>query len=41
LYQSAAPYGNASIGIVRVEISLQSVNTRLEQIGDSGGATQQ
>jgi len=40
LYQGVAPYGNASIGIVRVEASLQSVNTRLDQIGDSGGSTQ-
>ena len=41
LYQSVAPYGNASIGIVRVETSLQSVNTRLARIGDSGGAEEQ
>ena len=40
LYQSAAPYGNASAGIVRVEAALQSVNARLELIGDPGGADQ-
>jgi tetratricopeptide (TPR) repeat protein/predicted Ser/Thr protein kinase len=38
LYQSAAPYGNASGGIVRVEAALQAVNARLELIGDAGGA---
>ncbi|MFZ1143742.1 MAG: tetratricopeptide repeat protein, partial [Bryobacteraceae bacterium] len=41
LYQSVAPYGNASVGIVRVQTSLESVNTRLEQIPDSGGAARQ
>ena len=41
LYQSVAPYGNSSIGIVRVEISLRSVNARLDQIGDAGGVLQQ
>ncbi len=40
LYQSAAPYGNASAGIVRVEASLSVVNARLEQIADSGAAVQ-
>ncbi len=40
LYQSVAPYGNASIGIVRVEASLLAVNARLEQIADGGGAIQ-
>jgi tetratricopeptide (TPR) repeat protein/predicted Ser/Thr protein kinase len=40
LYQSVAPYGNASAGIVRVEASLQNVNTRLQQIADSGGGVQ-
>jgi len=40
LYQNAAPYGNASAGIVRVEAALQTVNARLELIGDSGGADQ-
>ena len=32
IYQSIAPYGNASDGIVRVEKSLESVNSRLQQI---------
>ena len=41
LYQGVAPYGNASIGIVRVEISLRVVNSRLDQIGDSGGSGRQ
>ncbi|MGD0667930.1 MAG: serine/threonine-protein kinase [Bryobacteraceae bacterium] len=41
LYQSVAPYGNASIGIARVQTSLESVHARLDQIAVSGGATQQ
>jgi tetratricopeptide (TPR) repeat protein len=40
LYQSVAPYGNASAGIVRVEASLQNVNARLQQIADTGSAVQ-
>jgi len=35
LYQEITPYANASTRIVRVQISLDSVNTRLQQI-DSG-----
>jgi tetratricopeptide (TPR) repeat protein len=38
LYQNVAPYGNASVGIVRVQVSLLVVNARLQQIADSGGA---
>ncbi len=40
LYQNVAPYGNASVGIVRVQVSLVIVNALLHQIADSGGATQ-
>jgi len=36
LYQDVAPYGNANDGIVRVEQSLESVNFRLQQIGQEG-----
>ena len=32
LYQSIAPWGNANASIARVQSSLESVNTRLEQI---------
>ncbi len=32
LYQAVAPYGSASAGIARVEESLDSVNSRLDQI---------
>jgi tetratricopeptide (TPR) repeat protein len=32
LYQSVAPYGNAYLSIVRVQLSLDSVNYRLQQI---------
>jgi serine/threonine protein kinase len=35
IYQTVAPYGNANDGIVRVEKSLDSVNSRLQQI-DAG-----
>ncbi len=38
LYQDIAPYGNANDGIVKVEKSLDSVNSRLEQIEQAGGA---
>jgi tetratricopeptide (TPR) repeat protein len=37
LYQSVAPYGNASVGIVRVQASLLFVNAKLQQIADTGG----
>ena len=40
LYQNVAPYGNASVGIVRVQASLLIVNARLQQIADTGGAAQ-
>ena len=40
LYQNVAPYGNASVGIVRVQASLLIVNVRLQQIADTGGAAQ-
>jgi tetratricopeptide (TPR) repeat protein len=40
LYQSVAPYGNASAGIVRVEASVKSVKARLQQIEDSEDAEQ-
>jgi tetratricopeptide (TPR) repeat protein/predicted Ser/Thr protein kinase len=36
LYQNVAPYGNASIGIVRVQLLLLLVNARLQQVADSG-----
>lgn len=36
LYQNVAPYGNASIGIVRVQASLLIVNARLQQVAESG-----
>jgi tetratricopeptide (TPR) repeat protein len=39
LYQSVAPYGNASAGIVRVEASLLLANARLQQIAESGALT--
>ena len=41
LYQSIAPYGNANARMVRVQNSLESVNTRLHQIEliDGGGAS--
>jgi hypothetical protein len=32
LYQSVAPYGNSSTQIKRVQASLDSVNTRLQEI---------
>ena len=32
LYQSIVPYGGASAGVVRVESSLESVNTRLQEL---------
>jgi|SRR5579871_6165501 len=34
LYQEVAPYGNSNDGILRVEQSLESVDSRLDQIGD-------
>ncbi|MGO9231589.1 MAG: protein kinase domain-containing protein [Bryobacteraceae bacterium] len=37
LYQSVAPYGNASAGIVRVQVTRLLVNARLQQIADGGG----
>jgi eukaryotic-like serine/threonine-protein kinase len=37
LYQEIAPYGNANDGIVRVEQSLDSVDSRLDQITHGGG----
>ena len=40
LYQNVAPYGNASVGIVRVQASLLIVNARLQQIADTGGTAQ-
>ena len=40
LYQSTAPYGNASVGIVRVQATQQIVNARVQQIADSGGTAQ-
>jgi serine/threonine protein kinase len=41
LYQQVAPYGNANRQILRVQNSLESVNTRLQQIqsGAAAGAT--
>ncbi len=39
LYQSVAPYGNASVGIVRVQASLIFVNVKLQQLADSGGTS--
>ncbi|PWU07614.1 MAG: hypothetical protein C5B51_09770 [Terriglobia bacterium] len=36
LYQQIAPYGNANDGIVKVEKSLDSVNSRLQQIEQPG-----
>ena len=38
LYQNVAPYGNASVGIVRVQVILLLVNARLQQIADTGAA---
>jgi serine/threonine protein kinase/tetratricopeptide (TPR) repeat protein len=38
LYQQIAPYGNASSAVARVQASLDSVNSRLEQI-DAGQAS--
>jgi len=38
LYQNVAPYGNASVGIVRVQVILLLVNARLQEIVDTGAA---
>jgi len=35
-YQKIAPFGNANDGIVKAEKSLESVNSRLQQIGQPG-----
>jgi hypothetical protein len=32
IYQSVAPYGSATANIVRVQQSMDSVNTRLQQL---------
>jgi serine/threonine protein kinase len=38
LYQNVAPYGNASVGIVRVQVILLLVNARLQESADTGAA---
>jgi serine/threonine protein kinase len=37
MYQEIAPYGNANAGILRVENSLESLDSRLQQIADGIG----
>jgi tetratricopeptide (TPR) repeat protein len=37
IYQQIAPYGNANVGIVRVQTSLESLDSRLQQIADGSG----
>jgi serine/threonine protein kinase/tetratricopeptide (TPR) repeat protein len=37
IYQEIAPYGNANVGIVRVQTSMESLDSRLQQIADGSG----